>query len=87
MRIAKRHFYIGRFYHKTGEYKAAIPRFQEILTNYTGLGLDEKSLYLMGESYERIKEKERALEILSVFEQHFPESRYRKKLASKLDVK
>ena len=86
-RIAKRHFYIGRFYHKTGEYKAAIPRFQEILTNYTGLGLDEKSLYLMGDSYERIKDKERALEILSVFEQHFPESRYRKKLASKLDVK
>lgn len=87
MRIAKRHFYVGRFYHRTGEYIAAVPRFQEIVTNYTGLGLDEQSLYLMGDSYVRLKERERALEILGVFEQHFPNSKYRKKLASKLDVK
>lgn len=86
-RIAQRHFYIGRFYYRTGEYIAAIPRFQEIVTNYTGLGLDERSLYLMGDSFHRLKEQERALEILSVFEQHFPNSKYRKKLASKLDVK
>lgn len=86
-KIAQRHFYVGRIYHRTGEYMAAIPRFQEIVTNYTGLGLDEKALYLMGDSLVRLKEKERALEILGVFEQHFPNSRYKKKLASKLDVK
>ncbi len=86
-RIAKRHFYIGRFYYRTGEYIAAIPRFNEVVTNYSGLGLDEKSLYLMGDSYVRLKDKERALEILSVFEQHFPESAYRKKLASRIGIK
>lgn len=86
-KIAKRHFYVGRFYHRTGEYIAAVPRFQEIVTNYTGLGLDERALYLMGDSFTRLKERERALEILSVFEQHFPKSKYRKKLAGKLDVK
>jgi len=87
MRIARRHFYIGRFYYRTGEYLAAIPRFQEVVTNYSGLGLDEKSLYLMGDSYLRVGQKERALEILSVFEQHFPQSKYRGKLAGKAGVK
>ena len=86
-RIPRRHYYIGRFYHKTGEYRAAIPRFQEVVTNYSGLGLDEKSLFLMGDSYVHLSEKERALEILGVFEQHFPNSRYRKKLASRLDIR
>lgn len=85
-RIARRHFYIGRFYYRTGEYIAAIPRFNEVVTHYSGLGLDEKSLYFMGESYMRLKEKERALEILSVFEQHFPQSQYRHKLANRLKV-
>lgn len=87
LRIAKRHFYIGRFYYRTGEYLAAIPRFNEVVTHYSGLGLDEKSLYLMGDSYMELGQKERALEILSVFEQHFPDSSYRKKLASRIGVK
>jgi outer membrane protein assembly factor BamD len=84
-RIAKRHFYIGRFYYRTGEYIAAIPRFQEILIHYNGLGLDEKSLYLLGDSFRRISEKEKALEILSVFDQHFPTSPYRKRLAGRIE--
>lgn len=85
-RIAKRHFYIGRFYWRTGEYLSAIPRFQEIVTHYTGLGLDEKALYLMGRSYLGLSQKDKALDMLSVFEQHFPTSPYRKHLAKKIGV-
>ncbi len=86
-RIAKRHFYIGRFYYRTGEYISAIPRFEEIVTSYTGLGLDEKSLYYLGSSFLHLKEKDRALEILSVFEKHFPASKYRKKLSQQIGIK
>lgn len=86
-RIAKRHFYIGRFYYRTGEYISAIPRFEEIVTNYTGLGLDEKALYYLGSSFIHLKEKEKALEIVSVFEKHFPASKYRKKLSKQLGIK
>ncbi len=85
-RVARRHFYIGRFYYRTHEYVSAIPRFNEVVTNYSGLGLDERALYLMGDSYRRLTEKERVLEILSVFDQHFPQSPYRKKLARKIGV-
>lgn len=84
VRIAKRHFYIGRFYHRTGEYLAAIPRFEEVVTQFSGLGFDERALYLLGDSYRRLNDKEKGLEILSVFEQHFPQSAYRKKLAQKI---
>lgn len=87
LRIAKRHFYVGRHYYRTGEYLAAIPRFQEVVTNYTGLGLDEKALYLLGDSYVHLSEKDRALEILSVFEQHFPESSFRSRLSGRIGVR
>lgn len=86
-RLAQREFYVGRYYYRTGEFISAIPRFQEILANYTGLGLDEKTLYLLGDSYRKLALKEKGLEILSVFDQHFPQSDYRKKLAGKLGVK
>src|SRR3989338_6503626 len=33
-RIAKRHFYVGRFYYRTGEYIASLPRFKEIVNSY-----------------------------------------------------
>lgn len=85
-RIAKRHYYIGRFYRRTGEYLSAIPRFQEIVTSYAGLGLDEKALYYLGDSYLQLANKEKGLEILSVFEKHFPQSPYRQKLARQLGV-
>ncbi len=85
-RIAKRLFYIGRFYYRTDEYQSAIPRLQDVVTNYNGLGLDEKALFLLGDSYVHLSEKEKALEILSVFEQHFPKSPYRKKLSKKIGV-
>ena len=85
-RIAKRYFYIGRFYYRTGEYLSAIPRFHDLLTDYSGLGLDEEALYLLGDSHWQLGQKDKALEILSVFEQHFPQSSYRKKLGQKLGV-
>lgn len=86
-RIALRHEYIGRYYYRVGEYLAAIPRFHEIVTHYPGLGLDERALYFMGDSFRKLGEKQNALEILGVFDQHFPNSKYRKKLASKLNAK
>lgn len=85
-RIARRNFYIGRFYYRTGEYQSAIPRFKEIVSNYSGLGLDEKALFFIGDSYLHLANKEKAMDILSVFDQHFPDSPYKKKLAGKIGV-
>lgn len=86
-KLAARHFYVGKFYFRTKEYRAAIPRFNEIVTHYTDLGFDEKALFLMGESYRRLDIKDKSLEVLGVLEQHFPNSPHRKKLAGNLGVR
>lgn len=83
-RLAARTFYVGRHYYRGKEYLAAIPRFQEVVTLYSELGFDEKALYLLGRSYLELGQKERASELLTVFDQHFPKSRYRRKLARRL---
>ena len=86
-RLARRSYYIARFYYRSGEYLSAIPRFEEIVTKFSELGLDEKALYFLGRSYDALGKKDKALEIVSVFDQHFPGSKYRKKLAGKIGIK
>lgn len=49
-RIARRHFSIGRFYYRTGEYLAAIPRFQEVANTFPDSGLADKALLYVIES-------------------------------------
>lgn len=44
LKVARRHFYIGRFYYRTGEYIAAIPRFLEVARDYPESGLGPESL-------------------------------------------
>src|SRR4030095_4411477 len=56
--VAKRNFYVGRFYYKWGEYKAAIPRFQEVYERYPDLGLDEDALYYTIKSYRKLKKND-----------------------------
>lgn len=85
-RTAARSYYIARFYYRTGEYLAAIPRFEDIVTKYSDLGFDEKTLYYLGRSYLGLGQKDRCLEIISVFDQHFPKSHFRKKLARQLGM-
>lgn len=83
-RLAARTFYIGRHYFRSKEYRSAIPRFEEIVYQYPRLGFDEKALYLLGRSYLGLGKKEKCQDVLMVFDQHYPKSRYRKKLARRL---
>jgi outer membrane protein assembly factor BamD len=39
--LAEHELYVGRFYYRTGKYKAALGRFEGILKNYPGVGLDK----------------------------------------------
>lgn len=84
-RLAGRTFYIGRHYYKADEFRAAIPRFEEIIYQYPYLGYDEEALYLLGRSYLKLGNKEKCHDILMVFDQHYPKSKYRKRLARRLD--
>ncbi len=72
--IAKRHLYIGKFYYKSGEYRAAIPRFEEIFNKFSGLGLDESALYYIATSYWRLGLTDEAKLVAELMKSKFPKS-------------
>lgn len=82
LKLAKRHYYIGRYYYKSREYLAAIPRFQAIVTDYPKLGLDEKSFYYLIRALSKVNQKDLANQYFEVFKTHYPESEQIKRIAS-----
>jgi len=78
-RVARRHFYVGRFYYRTGEYTASIPRFSEIAENFPDSGLADRSLYLMVSANLKLKQLEGARDAFSKLSTRYPASQYTKK--------
>jgi len=85
-RVASRIYYVGRFYYRTGEYIAAIPRFEEVYQNYPALGIDEQALYYLALSHIKLSQKTEALGIFNILESRFPAGRYAKRLTGKLGL-
>ena len=56
--IGEHEFYVGYFYFKKKQYKAALKRFETITRDYANLGLDYKANYFIDESKRRITEEE-----------------------------
>lgn len=81
LKVARKDFYVGRYYYKNREYLSAIPRFEEIIREYPLLGLDEKSFYYLIRSLKEVEQTETAMRYFEVFKQHFPESDYVKRIA------
>jgi len=75
-RLADREFYIGRFYFKNKNYKAALSRFRDILSDYPEVGLTDQTLYYIGESYTRIGEKRLAEDAFTTLITDYPESQF-----------
>jgi outer membrane protein assembly factor BamD len=51
-------FYVGEFYFKIKQYRAALRRFEKIAHEYANVGLDDKVNRFIGETKRRIAEKE-----------------------------
>ena len=84
LREAKREFYIGRFYYKTGEYLAAIPRFKNVYKDYKDSGLADKALYFVILSDLKLKKLDDAKEAFSALSVDFPNSKYVKEVQDRL---
>jgi outer membrane protein assembly factor BamD len=56
--MGEQEFYVGEFYFKIKEYRAALGRFEKIAREYANVGLDEKVNRFIGETKKRIAEKE-----------------------------
>ncbi len=83
-RLAKRNYYIGRFYYRTGEYIAAIPRFIEVAERYPDSGIADKALYMAVKANLKLDRLEGAKEAFSILSLAFPKSPYVPKAERKL---
>ncbi|MDY0044483.1 MAG: outer membrane protein assembly factor BamD [Syntrophales bacterium] len=57
-RMGEHEFYVGYFYFKRGEYRAALSRFENIMQNYANLGLDYKVSYFHHETKRQLEKTE-----------------------------
>jgi outer membrane protein assembly factor BamD len=83
-RLARRHYYIGRFYYRTGEFIAAIPRFSEVAKQYPDSNLADKALYMVIQSNLELKKIEAARDAFSELSTRYPNSIYIKKAEKKM---
>lgn len=74
LKIAKRNFYVGRFYYRTGEYIAAIPRFMEVAKDYPDSGLGPESLYHVIHAAVAIKQYDTARDAFSLMSTQYASS-------------
>jgi outer membrane protein assembly factor BamD len=83
-RVAKRQYYIGRFYFRTGEYIASIPRFMEVAERYPDSGLAAKSLYMVVRANLGLSRVAAARAAFSELSVRYPDSEYTKKAERKM---
>jgi outer membrane protein assembly factor BamD len=74
LKIAKRNFYVGRFYYRTGEYIAAIPRFMEVAKDYPDSGLGPESLSKVIHAAVAIKQYDTARDAFSLMSTQYASS-------------
>lgn len=83
-RVARRNFYIGRFYYRTGEFIACIPRFQKIADNYPNSGIVDRSLYMIVKANLYLGRVEDAKTAYSKLSLDFPKSKWTAKAEKKM---
>jgi outer membrane protein assembly factor BamD len=85
-RLAEKEMYVGTFYFKRDQYGAAINRFNTVLKDYAGIGLDDEALYYKGEALWRLEQREASAQAFQRIVREFPESGYAPQAASRLGV-
>jgi outer membrane protein assembly factor BamD len=68
--------YVGRFYLKSGAYKAAIARFEESLKMFPDAARRDEVLYYLGKAYLEDGQQEKGREVLGKLLKEFPGSAY-----------
>ena len=84
---AAHEIYVGRFYYRTDKYRAAIGRFSDSLEKYPATPVNDEALFLLGDSYLRTGEKEKAREAMARLVKEYPQSRFTEKAKKILERK
>jgi outer membrane protein assembly factor BamD len=68
--------YVGRFYLKTGNYQAAIGRFEEALKVFPELSRCDEVLFYQGRAYQKAGQQPKAVEVFERLVKEFPASKF-----------
>ena len=74
--LAEHEFNIAQFYYQQEKYAAARDRFEEIVRKYKDTPTAVKSLFYLGESYQKEKNAPRAALAYEALIQHYPQSNF-----------
>lgn len=83
-RLARREIYIGNFYSKRDNYKAAADRYKIVVEDYNDTQRYQEALYLLGRAYAKSDQYELARQTLNRLVQEFPNEKYTGKATSLL---
>jgi outer membrane protein assembly factor BamD len=83
-RLAESELYVGRYYFKRKNYKGALLRLADILEKYPEVGLTDKVLYYLGESYGHLGEDELAKDAYNTLLNEYPKSPFVRHAQKKL---
>jgi outer membrane protein assembly factor BamD len=74
--LARHELYVARFYLNRDEFRAAVARTEYALANYPDSGLNPEAKVLLGETYLKMREFDRARAVFEAVEKHHPESAF-----------
>lgn len=84
-RLAKREIYIGNFYNKRKNYKAAANRYNTVVKDYSDTKQMPEAMYLLGRAYAKQDEYDLARVTLTQLVQNYPDQKYANKASSLLN--
>jgi len=84
-RLAKREIYIGNFYNKRKNYKAAAHRYGLVVADYSDTKQMPEAMYLLGRAYAKQDQYDLARATLNQLVQTYPDEKYAGKASSLLN--
>lgn len=81
-KLAEKEDYIGNFYFKRNKFESALYRYEDLIENYPGLGLDEKALYRAALSGYKCGQIDKGSKHFKKLKERFPNSNYISELQS-----
>ncbi len=84
-RLARREIYIGNFYSRRDNYKAAADRYKIVVDDYNDTQRYQEALYLLGKAYAKSDQYDLARQTLNRLVQEYPNEKYSGKATSLLN--
>lgn len=74
--IAENEAHVAQYYYERGAYVAAVNRAQTVITDFQGVPVAEKALYIMYLSYDKLNLPQLRDDTKRVLDQNYPDSKY-----------